>query len=110
MEHPGDLLLVAGLGVAGIWLLLVPRYKATALIEVSPVIPQLLAGQSDMVPLYESYRGSQADYITNAVVLNGVLDDATVRQTRWYRGARLRYWSCCWTACGCVARTRRWIV
>jgi len=83
----GTFLLVAGLGVAGIWLLLVPRYKATALIEVSPVIPQLLAGQSDMVPLYESYRGSQADYITNAVVLNGVLDDATVRQTRWYRGA-----------------------
>jgi capsular exopolysaccharide synthesis family protein len=77
--------LAAALAVSGIWLLLVPLYKATAIIEVSPVIPQLLVGKSDMVPLYESYRGSQADFITDPVVLNGVLDDARVRGTRWYK-------------------------
>jgi capsular exopolysaccharide synthesis family protein len=80
-------LLVASAAVAGIWVLLVPAYKATALIEVSPVIPQLLAGKSDMVPLYESYRGSQADYLTNPVVLNGVLDDSRIKATAWYRAA-----------------------
>ena len=69
----------------GIWLFNVPLYKATAIIEVSPVIPQLLAGKSDMVPLYESYRGSQADYLRNPVVLNGVLDDSRIQATRWYR-------------------------
>jgi len=83
----GVFVLVAALAVGGIWVLIVPRYKATAIIEVSPVIPQLLAGKSDMVPLYESYRGSQADFIANPVVLNGLLDDAKVRQTRWYRAA-----------------------
>ncbi len=81
----GVFLLVSALAVSGIWLLRVPQYQASAFIEVSPVIPQLLAGKSDMVPLYESYRGSQADFIRNPVVLNGVLDDAAVRETRWYR-------------------------
>jgi capsular exopolysaccharide synthesis family protein len=81
----GLFVLVGGLAVGGIRVLLVPRYRATAIIEVSPVIPRLLAGQGDLVPLYESYRGSQADFITNPVVLNGVLDDAQVKQSRWYR-------------------------
>lgn len=78
-------ILLGALGIGGVFSAVAPEYEATAIIEVSPVIPQLLATKSDMVPLYESYRGSQADYIRNAVVLNGVLDDPKIRETNWYQ-------------------------
>ena len=78
-------ILIAGVSIAGVWAMLVPQYKANAIVEVSPVIPQLLAGKSDMVPLYENYRSSQTDYMTSSVVLNRVLDRPEVQQTNWYR-------------------------
>jgi hypothetical protein len=76
---------LAVMATACVWMAFVPRYKATAMIEVSPVIPQLLAGKSDMVPLYESYRGGQADYLTSPIVLKGVLENPEVQATNWYR-------------------------
>ena len=79
--------LMALIAVGGIWTLMIPQYKATAMIEVSPIIPQLLAGKSDMVPLYESFRGTQADYVKTLKVLNATLDNAKVQQTRWYQAA-----------------------
>ena len=81
----GIFILVAVVSIAGVWAVLVPRYKANAIVEVSPVIPQLLAGKSDMVPLYENYRSSQTDFMTSSVVLNRVLDRPEVQQTNWYR-------------------------
>lgn len=76
----------ASIGVAGVWASVAPSYQATAKIEVSPVIPQLIEGKSDMVPLYESYRASQVDHLTGPEVIDAVLDRSEVRNTNFYRG------------------------
>lgn len=78
--------LVAALGAAAVWVVFPPIYRATAKVEVSPVIPQLVESRSDMVPMYESYRSSQVEHITSTTVLDSVLDDPNVQATRWYRG------------------------
>lgn len=88
-------LLAGALGVGGIWALISPSYQATAMIEVSPIVRQLLDGQDDQVPLYESYRASQAELIKSPVVLNAVLDSPEVRATAWYKGepgSKLERW------------------
>ncbi len=70
-----------------IWTFEVPQYRATAIVEVSPVRSQLTG--SDVVVMYESFRASQVDYIKSSVVLERVLDrisrDGELRQTDWYR-------------------------
>lgn len=71
--------------VAAVWACVAPVYSATAKLEVSPVIPQLIEGKSDMVPLYESYRSSQVDHIRGPEVMDAVLDRADVRNTAFYR-------------------------
>ncbi len=77
---------LAGLSAAGVMLMLRPAYTATAKIEVLPVIPQLMQGKSDLVPLYESFRASQVDHILGTEVLDAVLDRADVKSTAFYRG------------------------
>jgi succinoglycan biosynthesis transport protein ExoP len=81
----GIFIVCSGVALVGIWSVLVPKYKATATIEVSPVIRQLLEAKGDVVPLYESYRRSQVDHITGYKVLNAVLDRKPVQRTSWYR-------------------------
>ncbi|MCC6360759.1 MAG: AAA family ATPase [Phycisphaerales bacterium] len=77
--------LVGAIAFSGVWFGVAPTYRATARIEVSPVIPQLLEGKSDMVPMYESYRASQVDHLTGTEVIDAVLDLASVRDTAFYR-------------------------
>ena len=64
------------------------QHKATAIV-ISPVIRQLVKGGSDMVPLYESFRASQVDYLTSPAVLDGAVQrmsqDERIRATNWYR-------------------------
>ncbi len=78
-------ILSAALLVGAVWLCIAPTYSATAKLEVSPVIPQLVEGKGDMVPLYESYRSSQVDHITGPEVMDAVLDRPDVRNTGFYR-------------------------
>lgn len=78
-------LVVGGLAFSGVWFGVAPTYTATARIEVSPVIPQLLEGKSDMVPMYESYRASQVDNIAGTEVIDAVLDLQQVRDTTFYK-------------------------
>ena len=74
------------LSVAGIWASIPNMYKATAKIEVSPIVPQLLSdGKTDMFQPYESYRFSQVDHITGTEVLSAALSQESVRATHWYR-------------------------
>ena len=76
------------LAVAGIWIALASQYTATAKIEISPVVPQLLhEGRTDMFAPYESYRSSQVDHITGMEVLQAVLGRERVRETNWYQAA-----------------------
>jgi len=65
--------------------LMVPMYTASARIEVSPVIPQLVSSRSDMVPMYDAYRNSQVAHIRGPEVLDAVLDNPGVRAPAGYR-------------------------
>lgn len=79
-------MLLGSISVTIVWFSVAPIYRATARIEVSPVIPQLLEGKSDMVPMYESYRASQVDHILSTEVIDAVLGLPEVRETAFYRG------------------------
>ncbi len=78
---------------AAVWTLVTPKYKATARIEIAPVIPKLIGEVDDFspVPFYGQYLATQVDVVTSNDVLNKVLDDPIVRKTRWYRTPQLNY-------------------
>ncbi|GMU34986.1 MAG: AAA family ATPase [Planctomycetia bacterium] len=73
---------------AAVWTLMVPAYRATALIEVQPIIPRLLDETEDTGPLpfYQQYLATQADFATSNAVLNRVLDRSEIKKTNWYQG------------------------
>lgn len=75
---------------AAIWLLLVAEYRATAVIEVQPIIPKLLDSTEETgpVPFYAQYLMTQADLALSDSVLQRVLDRKEVLGTRWYRNER----------------------
>lgn len=70
-----------------IWIAVVPYYTATARIRVSPVVPRVLFKTEDngMVPLYQSFLNTQKGVILSQQVLDRVLDQLDVQQTRWFR-------------------------
>lgn len=78
--------LVAGAAVPGVWLLIRPQYRASAIIRVAPVVPRILYKTEDngMLPLYQSYKNLQAAIIRSPEVLDKVLDEPAVRKTAWY--------------------------
>ena len=76
---------LAVLGVAIVAAVMVPEYSATAKIEVSPIIRQLVSSKSDMVPMYDQFRTSQVDHVKGPQVVDAALDDPNLRQTHWYR-------------------------
>ena len=78
----------SAISVAGIWASMPIHYKATAKVEVSPIVPQLLSdGRTDMFQPYESYRFSQVDHVKGIEVLNAALSQQAVRATDWYQAA-----------------------
>ncbi|MEW6251793.1 MAG: AAA family ATPase [Planctomycetota bacterium] len=79
----GVLFAAAGVGVVAA--VTGPVYTATAKVQISPVIPQLLESPNDMDRAYENFRNSQPDFIRGPEVLDCVLDRPAVRATDWYR-------------------------
>lgn len=75
--------------LTGIWVLMVPKYRASALLLVEPVMARLLDKTEDtgLIPMYQQYRKSQAGLVTSSVVLDRVLDHAEVRGTAWFKAA-----------------------
>lgn len=69
------------------WRLVIPEYRAGAVVEVSPVIPRLVFKTEDngLIPLYRQYLNTQVAILRSAEVLNRVLDRADVQKTQWYR-------------------------
>jgi len=69
------------------WRLVVPEYRAAAVVEVSPVVPRLVFKTEDngLIPLYRQYLNTQVAILRSAEVLNRVLDRPEVQQTHWYR-------------------------
>lgn len=81
-------LLVTGALLPLVWLLVVPQYKATAIVRVSPVIQRVMYAteESGVVPLYTSYLNTQVSQILSPDVLELVLDRKDdVQKTSWYR-------------------------
>lgn len=73
---------------AAVWLLVVPTYRATATIEVQPIIPRLLDDEDETKPLpfFQQFLATQVNYVLSNPVLDRVLDRPEIRQTQWYQG------------------------
>ena len=75
--------------LTGIWMLMVPKYRASALLLVEPMMARLLDRTEDtgLIPMYRQYRQSQASLVTSSVVIDRVLDRTEVRVTDWFKAA-----------------------
>jgi len=83
----GVFFLIAAVAVPSVWLLVVPEYRATAMVRVRPVIPRMLYKYEDngIIPLYTSYMLTQVSTVRNPTILEQVIDDPEIQQTQWYR-------------------------
>jgi len=82
--------LVAAPLIAGIWILIVPKYEAKGEVRVRPVIPRLVfqTEQNGVVPFYEAFVNTQVSLLRSSTVLQRVLDQPAVQQTQWYKSRR----------------------
>jgi capsular exopolysaccharide synthesis family protein len=80
-------LAIAVPALIGVWTLLNPNYTAAAKIRVRPIIPRLVFNTDDngTIPLYDSYKNTQASIILSPKVLQRVLDRSEIQQTTWYK-------------------------
>jgi len=76
--------LVAAPAITGVWMLIVPKYSARAEIRVRPIVHDIL-GQPHMIPLYQNFMNTQVSILRSPTVLQRVLDQKDVQQTRWYK-------------------------
>ncbi|MCH7872532.1 MAG: hypothetical protein IID33_12610, partial [Planctomycetes bacterium] len=83
----GIALLIAVPSVAGIWLMIKPKYQARATLRISPSNPRTLFKTEDtgMIPMYQQHLNSQVGIILGRVILGRVIDETTVQETTWYK-------------------------
>lgn len=79
-------LLVLATTVPMVWFLVIPKYRAAAVVRVAPVVQRVLYKTEDngMIPLYQSFLNTQVATIQSPKVLERVLDDPDVQKTDWY--------------------------
>jgi uncharacterized protein involved in exopolysaccharide biosynthesis len=79
--------LVAALIIAAIWTQVIPEYRAKAEVRVRPFIPHLVFRTEDngMIPQYESFMNTQVSIMRSLTVLQRVLDQPEVKDTKWYK-------------------------
>ncbi|NLF32419.1 MAG: polysaccharide biosynthesis tyrosine autokinase [Planctomycetes bacterium] len=79
-------LAIAVPAVAAIWLTVKPQYHARAEIRVRPIIPRLVfkTDENGAIPLYDSYMNTQIAILRSPTVLQRVLEQQDIRQTRWF--------------------------
>lgn len=80
-------ILVSAPMIAAIWTQIIPKYSARAEIRVRPIIPRLVfrTEESGPIPFYDSFVNTQVSIIRSLTVLQRVLDQEQVQQTRWYK-------------------------
>jgi Mrp family chromosome partitioning ATPase len=80
-------ILVSAPIIAMVWTQIVPQYQARRAIRVRPVIPRVLfrTDENGTVPFYDSFVNTQVGLILSPKVLDRVLEEPKVQQTRWYR-------------------------
>ncbi|MEK6677536.1 MAG: polysaccharide biosynthesis tyrosine autokinase [Planctomycetota bacterium] len=73
--------------VPAIWLFTTPVYRATALVRVSPKSVRMAFKNEDnsSSSLYRTYVNTQVAILRGSTVLQRVLDQPAVRETRWYQ-------------------------
>ena len=79
--------LVAAPAIAAIWTQVVPKYKASGVVQVHPTIPRLVFRTDDngQIPFYDSFVNTQVGIMRNQIVLQRVLDRKDdVQNTQWY--------------------------
>lgn len=71
--------------IAGVWLIFVPLYSATAQVEVSPRIPRLLyrTDENGAIPFYDQYLQVQSQAIRSPQLLNRVL--TKISDSTWFK-------------------------
>ncbi|MFA5865305.1 MAG: polysaccharide biosynthesis tyrosine autokinase [Phycisphaerae bacterium] len=80
-------ILVAVPAVILVWTLVEPKFMAEAKIQVRPIIPKLVftTEENGIIPLYDSYKNTQASILLSPRVLQRVLDQSVVKKTAWFR-------------------------
>lgn len=81
-------LAVAGGGLAGVWTLVAPKFRASAVIEVHPT-KQVVAFNTDdngAVPFYQQFLYTQCRKLTSPKVIERVLEREDVKRSAWLFG------------------------
>ena len=73
--------LVAAPVIAGVWLLIVPKYEAKGEVRVRPVIPRLVftTEENGTIPFYDAFVNTQVSLLRSPTVLQRVLDQREVQ-------------------------------
>ncbi|MCP4262058.1 MAG: hypothetical protein GY774_31845 [Planctomycetes bacterium] len=79
--------LLAALVIAAIWTQIIPEYRAVAQLRIRSVIPFLVFRTEDngIIPQYESFVNTQVSIMRSLAVLQRVLDQRAVQNTKWYK-------------------------
>ncbi len=74
--------------IAGVWTQVVPKYTARAEVRIKPYVQRLVfnTDENGMIPFYESFVNTQVSIARSLVVLQSVLDQKEVQETKWYKG------------------------
>jgi len=71
--------LICAIGIPAVWYLIEPKYRATASIQVAPIIPNILFSDKDserVMPMYDNFKNDQARLIKiDQRILIRVADD-----------------------------------
>ncbi len=81
---------VCAVGAAAVLKFVKKEFETKAAIEVAPIVPAILYGDSDSerpLPNYDSYKNTQAVIVGSDKVLNRVADDPACRQLQFFAGA-----------------------
>ncbi len=78
-------LLVSAVGIPAVWLTVKPSYQAIAAIRIIPVIPSILFGGENAIPMYKNFMYTQADLITSNNVLQRVADDLVDKDPMFFK-------------------------
>ena len=68
-------IVICAIGIPAIWYTIKPYYQATGAIRITPVIPNILVGGDEVMPMYNSFKATQAELITSNEVLQRAADN-----------------------------------
>jgi capsular exopolysaccharide synthesis family protein len=85
---------VLALAVPAIWVGVEPTYRARALVRVSPKALRIAFKNEDNsnATFYRTLVNTQATILRGPIVMQRVLDQEKIRETRWYRESPKRWW------------------